>query len=225
MTAAALPLKWHARAGRSAHGAARRRRAKTAPIVKPIHLDRGESLRFRHGAGTWIYAIGGVVWITEEGSPHDHVLTPGDAFELSKLGTAIVHAHWPARLVVKVPQGVPTPCTVVKATTDDATELVVPLHRPVGSTVPAERESAFANEAREKSIAERMVALFQAAIDWLASPYERSSDESRVIDLTKAPATVYSDGLPPRHIRRQALQHEPGMVSQVVNEEYLLWRR
>jgi hypothetical protein len=93
--------------------------ARTRPsIVKPIALDRANLLRIRDGRGTRIRVASGVLWVTEENSPDDHVLLPGAAIDLAKKGTAIVLAHRPARLVIEVPPGVTPPRRVEMALAD-----------------------------------------------------------------------------------------------------------
>ena len=80
-------------------------------IVKPIALDRDNLLRILNGRGTRIHVASGVLWVTEENNPDDHVLLPGDTIDLTKKGTAIVLAHRPARVVIEVPyrRGTPAP--------------------------------------------------------------------------------------------------------------------
>lgn len=87
-------------------------------IVKPIALDRGNVLRIRNGAGTRIRATNGVLWITQENSPEDHVLLPGDALMLTQAGLAIALAHRPARVVLEVPPGGVAPSAVEMALAD-----------------------------------------------------------------------------------------------------------
>jgi len=101
-------------AGSRVTGATRTRPA----IVKPIALDRANLLRIRDGRGTRIRVASGVLWVTEENSPDDHVLLPGAAIDLAKKGTAIVLAHRPARLVIEVPPGVAPPRRVEVALAD-----------------------------------------------------------------------------------------------------------
>src|SRR5206468_2072120 len=72
-----------------------------SPIVRPVALDRGDLLCIRNGRGTRVHAVSGVLWITEENSPEDHVLLPGDAIDLAQTGTAIVLAHRTARVVIE----------------------------------------------------------------------------------------------------------------------------
>ena len=89
-----------------------------SPIVKPIALDRGNVLRIHDGAGARIRAASGVLWITEENSPDDHVLLPDDAVVLAQTGLAIVLAHRPARVVLELPHGVAPPRAVEMALAD-----------------------------------------------------------------------------------------------------------
>ena len=86
---------------------------KEAPtIARLVALDRGDVLRIKNGRGTRVRATDGVLWITEENSPDDHVLLPGGSLELAQTGLAIVLAHRAARVVVEVPAGVTPPRSV-----------------------------------------------------------------------------------------------------------------
>jgi hypothetical protein len=88
------------------------------PIVRPVALDRGNVLRIRSGRGTRVRVASGVLWVTEEDSPEDHVVLPGDAIDLAQTGTAIVLAHRVSRVVVEVPAGVTPPRAVEMAVAD-----------------------------------------------------------------------------------------------------------
>jgi hypothetical protein len=57
-----------------------------------IELARGKAIRIRGGAGHTVHAREGSVWITEEDSARDVVLTAGQAFRLGRPGLAIVEA-------------------------------------------------------------------------------------------------------------------------------------
>jgi len=57
-----------------------------------ITLRRGTFLRIRAGAGKTITAHAGSVWITEQDSPQDVVLAPGESFTLARGGLALVEA-------------------------------------------------------------------------------------------------------------------------------------
>lgn len=62
-------------------------------LRKPqVALDAGEVLTLDDAAGTRIQARLGEVWITEEGSPKDHVLGPGEAFTVARGGRTVVQA-------------------------------------------------------------------------------------------------------------------------------------
>ena len=52
------------------------------------------------GAGTTVTARAGAVWITEQDSPHDVVLTTGESFTLARRGLALVQAFRDASIVV-----------------------------------------------------------------------------------------------------------------------------
>jgi hypothetical protein len=104
---------------------------KSAPaLVKPIALDRGNVLRIRNGAGTRIRAASGVLWITEENSPDDHVLLPGDTLVLAQPGCAIVLAHRPARVILEVPPGGVAPSAVEMALADGEPGTRIALAKP-----------------------------------------------------------------------------------------------
>lgn len=57
-----------------------------------IALQRGQFLRVVDGAGSTVTAQGGSVWITEEDSPRDVVLRPGQNLTLRRSGIALVEA-------------------------------------------------------------------------------------------------------------------------------------
>jgi hypothetical protein len=57
-----------------------------------IDLQRGKFLRILGGAGSTITAHAGSVWITEEASPRDVVLRPGQTLKLRRPGLALVEA-------------------------------------------------------------------------------------------------------------------------------------
>jgi hypothetical protein len=82
-------------------------------IIKPIALERAAMLRIRNGQGTRVRVTSGALWVTEEDSPADHMLLPGDGLDLTRRGTAIVFADLsPARIVIEVPPGVALPRAV-----------------------------------------------------------------------------------------------------------------
>jgi hypothetical protein len=57
-----------------------------------IDLKYGNRLRLRDGAGIEITALAGKVWITEQDSRRDVILSPGQTFTLLRPGLAIVEA-------------------------------------------------------------------------------------------------------------------------------------
>ena len=65
-----------------------------------INVRRGKVVRLPEGAGTTVTACAGEVWITEEDSPHDVVLTAGQSFTLARPGLALVQAFRDAAILV-----------------------------------------------------------------------------------------------------------------------------
>lgn len=102
----------------------------TSPIVRPVVLDRGNLLRIRNGRGTRVRVASGVLWVTEENSPEDHVLLPGDAIDLVRPGLAIVLAHQGSRVVLEVPVGVTPPRAVEMAMADGEPGMRIALADP-----------------------------------------------------------------------------------------------
>jgi DUF2917 family protein len=68
--------------------------------MPPIDLRRGLIVRLPEGSGTTITACAGAVWITEQDSPRDVVLTPGQSFTLARPGLALVQAFRDASIFV-----------------------------------------------------------------------------------------------------------------------------
>jgi hypothetical protein len=60
--------------------------------MKTINLQRGRFLRLRQAAGGTVVTHTGSVWITEQDSERDVVLSPGQKFTLSRPGLALVEA-------------------------------------------------------------------------------------------------------------------------------------
>jgi hypothetical protein len=65
-----------------------------------IALHRGNIVRLRGGRGTTVTARTGAVWITEEESLRDVVLTAGESFTLARSGLALVQAFRDASIRV-----------------------------------------------------------------------------------------------------------------------------
>jgi hypothetical protein len=57
-----------------------------------INLQRGQFLRVVDGAGSTVTAQGGSVWITEENSARDVVLSAGRSMLLRRPGVALLEA-------------------------------------------------------------------------------------------------------------------------------------
>ena len=57
-----------------------------------LQLARGQTLKIRDAIGSTICAREGIVWITEENSRKDVVLTPGGCFRIGRPGLTIVQA-------------------------------------------------------------------------------------------------------------------------------------
>jgi hypothetical protein len=83
--------------------------AASRAVRKLAHLDRGDTLRVRDGAGVRVIALSGVVWITEEDSVRDVVLLAGESHRIEHDGMTLALAHRAARVVVERPEGVPRP--------------------------------------------------------------------------------------------------------------------
>lgn len=63
-----------------------------------IQLQRGKLLRLPQAAGKTVTVHDGTLWITEQGSPHDVMLRPGEHCRLVHDGLAIVEAFSDASL-------------------------------------------------------------------------------------------------------------------------------
>ena len=57
-----------------------------------LRLGRGQTLKIRDAIGSTICAREGTVWITEENSRKDVVLSPGASFRVGQPGLTIVQA-------------------------------------------------------------------------------------------------------------------------------------
>jgi hypothetical protein len=65
-----------------------------------IDLQRGRFLRVMDGAGSTLTAHGGEVWITEEASPRDVILRPGQSLKLRRSGLTLVEAFADASITL-----------------------------------------------------------------------------------------------------------------------------
>jgi hypothetical protein len=57
-----------------------------------VDLPRGKVVRVREGAGGRVTAHAGLVWVTEQDSPRDVILQPGQSHVLARPGLALVQA-------------------------------------------------------------------------------------------------------------------------------------
>lgn len=57
-----------------------------------IGMPRGSTLRIEDGAGALVQVRTGELWLTEEGSPQDHVLRAGDRYLVTRAGATLAHA-------------------------------------------------------------------------------------------------------------------------------------
>ena len=105
-------------------------------------IARGEALTVTDGEAATIRIDRGTVWITEEGSYIDHILTAGQRYTFDRPGTAIVSAHTDARVTVLASRFAGWPARI--ATAHD-TLYVRPLWRSiVGVFVPVPPRPRFA---------------------------------------------------------------------------------
>jgi len=157
-----------------------------SPVVKPIALDRGNVLRIRNGAGTRIRASSGVLWITEENSPEDHVLLPDDALMLTQAGLAIVLAHRPARVVLEVPPGGVAPSAVEMALADGEPGRRIALAKPtpISLSMLAHRLAIALREAMAstRTIARTLTSRWNAAYASGAATYRTRKVEHAVTE-------------------------------------------
>ena len=57
-----------------------------------LHLNKGQTLSVRDGAGSTVCCRSGTLWVTEENRPRDVLLGPGACHLLSQRGMALVQA-------------------------------------------------------------------------------------------------------------------------------------
>jgi Protein of unknown function (DUF2917) len=183
-----------------------------SPIVRPVALDRGNVLRIKNGRGTRVRAASGVLWITEENSPEDHSLLQGDAIDLTQKGTAIVFAHRPARVILELPRGVVPPGAVEMALADGEPGRSIALATPTPISLSTIARG-LATVLGEASASIRMM------VKTLTSRWN-AADVSTA--ETYAPM-MYSDGFPPRHLRRRMMRGTRE-VERVIIDEWMLWR-
>ena len=179
------------------------------PIAKAVALDRGAWLRIKNGRGTRIRVAGGVLWVTEENSPEDHVLHPGDAIDLARPGTALALAHRSARVVIEVPAGVKPPRSV---------ELVL-AHGDPGRHI---RLGAPGRSTLAAAVAKTFARTFET-VRAMPPALRPDEDAAQATSTEAAAPMMYSDGYPPRHLRVRAMR-DAHLVERAVVDERMMWR-
>jgi hypothetical protein len=64
-------------------------------------LQTGQVLTLDDAAGRRIHAAMGTVWVTEEDTREDHIVTKGDSLVLAKDGRTVVQALSPSWVVIQ----------------------------------------------------------------------------------------------------------------------------
>lgn len=93
-----------------------------------VGMKRGSMLRVDDGRGTLIHVWKGEVWLTQEGSAKDHILSTGQSFRLDRNGAAIVYAFHRSVVSLSAPVADSTGWRRVWAA------LLAPLSRPAART-------------------------------------------------------------------------------------------
>jgi hypothetical protein len=73
------------------------------PGAQRYSLDSGRFLRLRRCAGALLICAAGELWITQEGSPDDVILQPGQRWRVPRGGQVLVSAFGPGLAQVLVP--------------------------------------------------------------------------------------------------------------------------
>ena len=66
-----------------------------------LALEPGQVVTLDDARGTRIRARYGAVWVTEEGSPADHIVQPGQTFVVGRDGRTVVQAMQPAWIALR----------------------------------------------------------------------------------------------------------------------------
>jgi hypothetical protein len=61
-------------------------------VMASVGIPRDSMLRIDEGAGMLLHVWQGEVWLTQEGSPEDHMLRPGQWFRVDRGGAMLAHA-------------------------------------------------------------------------------------------------------------------------------------
>jgi hypothetical protein len=100
------------------------------PVQDAIGMPRGSLLRIDGGAGVLVHVWEGELWLTQEGSPKDHLLGAGQSFRVDRGGATLAHAF--RRSVVSLSAAVPDPAQRIDLTRPGAAGRIV-LHQRAGS--------------------------------------------------------------------------------------------
>src|ERR1700738_362151 len=65
-------------------------RSRREPRSGLVKIDRIQPAGFRLKPGSAVYAIDGLLWLTQEGHPDDVVLAPGERFDVRQTGLILV---------------------------------------------------------------------------------------------------------------------------------------
>ena len=66
-----------------------------------VELERGDVLPLERASGVHLICLEGSLWVTEEGTPTDVVLGPGQAYAVEAAGRTLVQAMGHSRLAVE----------------------------------------------------------------------------------------------------------------------------
>ena len=66
-----------------------------------LSLETGQVVTLDDAAGRTICARSGRVWITEEGTPHDHIVEGGDCWVVARDGRTLVQAMAPSLVAIQ----------------------------------------------------------------------------------------------------------------------------
>jgi len=76
-------------------------------LQDPIGIARGTVLRIDSGAGVLVHVWEGELWLTQEGSPTDHLLSAGQSFRIDRGGATLAQAF--QRSVISLSASAPGP--------------------------------------------------------------------------------------------------------------------
>ena len=181
-----------------------------APSMKTYRLRRGGVLRILDGRHARIRVISGVVWITEEGGPVDHVLARGESLALEHEGIALAQPCRRARIAVEVPAGIVPPRRIEWAPREGEAGLA----DGRASRAAAAIVGAIVGAAR---VADSILTTFRARVD---AAMEAAGAAMSQAARSHGPMMI-SDGYPPRHLRWRASPSGVTAIDRHVNEYWI----